>query len=309
MTKPGMRRVALATVAFLTLTISALTITVAAQQRDIQIAEFQEDTSADTPSNRSIGLKSRLRAEDKGLFSFPTTVAWKGSKTNIRGTLEFPENATGRVPLVVVVHSTDGIDTAEKGWASYWRIQGYATFLLDYMAPRNADKNDRDIPRSPQDIADALKVLATHPRIDTGRVAVQGLSNGATMTVGSGGLISSMAGRIGVVPKAYIMLYGGCDYNLMADNVPDAAYLFMVGEKDTLIPASVCTAKEELSKKYGTDVRTVVFPGAYHGFDGNTVKDFEDRRFGNVVMKPNRTARNQARVEASALLKRVFAGS
>jgi dienelactone hydrolase len=261
------------------------------------------------PSDGSAGLKSSLSAEDKGRFSFPTTVAWKGNKINIRGTLEFPASVSGRVPLVMVVHSTDGIDAAEKGWVSFWHEQGYATFLLDYMAPRNTDQDSRDIPRSPHDIADALKVLATHPRIDTGRVAVQGLSNGATMTIGSGNLIKSMAGRIGIEPKAYIMLYGGCSYKLNADKIPNAAYLFMVGDKDTLIPASLCTAKEELIANHGNDVRTIVFAGAYHGFDGNTVKEFQDRRFGHVVMQPNRTARNRARIEAGALLKRVFDGS
>jgi dienelactone hydrolase len=311
MTKIGIRRAALVTVAFLTLTITAFTITVAAQSRDTQIAEFSVDIAAVAQSNSPGRLKSKLRAEDEGGFSFRTTAPWKGNKTNIRGTLEFPANAPGRVPLVMVVHSADGIDAAERGWVSFWHQQGYATFLLDYMTPRNAgpnaDPNGGDIPNSPQDIADALKVLATHPRIDTGRVAVQGLSHGATMTVGSGGLIR--AKRIGIAPKAYIMLYGGCNYNLVANKITDAAYLFMVGDKDTLIPASLCTAKEELGAKHGKDVRTVIFPGAYHGFDGNAVKDIKDRRFGHVVMKPNRTARNQARIEAGALLKRVFSSS
>ncbi len=209
---------------------------------------------------------------------------------------------------MLVVHSADGIGTAEKDWVSFWLDKGYVTFLLDYMTPRNASGQDPDIPRSPHDIADALKVLATHPRIDTGRVAVQGLSNGAAMTIGSGGLIRSRGGRIGIVPKAYIMLYGGCDYNLKADNISDAAYLFMVGDKDTLIPATLCTAQETRTTEFGKDVRTIVFPGAYHGFDGNAVREFQDSRFGPVVIRPNRTARNRARVEAGALLQRVFAG-
>lgn len=75
MTKPGMRRTALASVAFLTLTITALTITVTAQSRDAQIAKFQVAIPADTRSNGSGGLKSSLTAEDEGRFSFPTTVA------------------------------------------------------------------------------------------------------------------------------------------------------------------------------------------------------------------------------------------
>ncbi len=309
MTRLAKQRIAFAAAAFLIFAITSLTITIAAHSREIQIAEFHENAATDTQLSRSSGLKSSLTADDEGRFSFPTTVAWKGQKTNIRGTLEFPQNVTGRVPLVVIVHSADGIDAAEQGWASYWRDQGYATFLLDYMAPRNADRNGRVIPRSPYDVADALTVLATHPRIDTKRVAVQGLSNGATMTVSSAGLVSSMAHRIGIMPRAFIMLYGGCHFNLMADSMPDAAYLFMVGEKDTLIPASLCMAKEELTAKHGKDVRAVVFPGAHHGFDGTAVKDFQHRRFGHVVMQPNRSARDQARAEANALLKRVFADS
>jgi dienelactone hydrolase len=299
-----MRRAVLATAAFLTLTITA-----AAQSRDIQIADFDGDTATDTQSNRSGGLKSSLTAEDEGRFSFPTTVPWRGRKVNIRGRLEFPEKASGKVPLVMVVHSTDGINAAETRWAKFWREQGYASFLLDYMQPRNVSSNSRNIPRSPYDVADALKVLATHPRIDTGRVAIQGLSNGATIAVSSGSLLDSMSDRVGIAPKAYIMMYGGCHYNLMPGTMPDAAYLFMVGGNDSLIPASMCRAKEDLAKNSGKDVRTVVFPGAHHGFDGDETKDFQHRRFGHVVMAPNSGATKQARAEAHKMLQRVFAGN
>lgn len=277
--------------------------------RDIQIADFHEISPGSTQSGRSRGgLKANLTADDEGRFSFPTTTPWKGRKTNIRGTLEFPENAGGPVPLVVIIHSTDGINAAEKGWAKFWHRQGYATFLLDYMGPRNVGKNDRAIPRPPYDVADALTVLATHPRIDNDRVAVQGLSNGATIAVSSASLVDSMADRIGVAPKAFIMMYGGCHYNLADFNTTDAAYLFIVGDSDSQIPASMCTAKEELAAKSGKDVRAIVIPNAHHGFDGDESKSFNHPRFGLVIMEPSSSATKRARNEAKALLDRVFSG-
>jgi len=114
MTKPGMRQIALATGAFLTLTITVFTITVAAQSRDTQIAVVNEDATTDPQAQRADRLKSRLKEQDKGRFSFRTTFPWKGNETNIRRTLEFPPDATGRMPLVLVIHSADGIGTAEK---------------------------------------------------------------------------------------------------------------------------------------------------------------------------------------------------
>jgi len=304
-----MRRTALAAAAILTLSLTAFTITVAAQQREAQVALSEEAVAAGARPAGSHNLKSRLHRADAGLFSFPTSTAWQGNEANIRGTLEFPGNATGRVPLVVVVPGADGIDAAEKGWASYWHSQGYATFLLDYVAPRRVGSGSRNIPHAPADVADALKVLATHPRIDTGKVAVQGLSNGAAMTLGSSALLRAQARRIGVQPKAYIMLYGGCQQDLAVGKISDAAYLFLVGDEDTLTPAGRCTATQEAIAEHGRDARTVVLAGAYHGFDGNDYKDFQDRRFGHVIVQPNRAARNEARVEAGALLNRVFAGS
>lgn len=255
------------------------------------------------------GVKATLSAQDEGRFSFPTTTPWNGSKTNIRGRLEFPEGVTGKTPLVLIVHSTDGINAAETGWASFWRDQGYATFMLDYMAPRGVGSNNRNIPRSPYDVADALKVLATHPRIDTSRIAVQGLSNGASITVSSAGLNASQADRIGAEPVAYIMLYGGCWYNLIAETMPDAAFLYIVGASDVMVRADDCVTREKLTAPHGKDVRTVVIPGAHHGFDGNETKDFMHPKFGHVVMSPDAAATRAARSEAQKLLQRVFAES
>ena len=135
--------------------------------------------------------KTTLTADDSGTFSFPANSYWKGKNVNPVGTLKFPENVEDKVPLVILVHGTGGVGYRESTWLSFLRDHGIATFVLDYFAPRNVKPRDRDIPQPPQDVWGALKILATHPRIDNDRVAIMGFSNGATITLISSGYLST----------------------------------------------------------------------------------------------------------------------
>lgn len=155
-------------------------------------------------------VKNSLKDGSDGYFKFPTSYIHQGKKVDIGGTLTFPEKQNQKVPLVVIVHSSDGVTFEEYRWDEFWLSNGYATFMLDFMSPRITSINDSSTwPRNGADVHDALKVLATHPQIDTDRVAIQGHSNGATVAADSASKVrtepffSWPADKI--IPKAFIL--------------------------------------------------------------------------------------------------------
>lgn len=213
---------------------------------------------------------------------------------------------------MVIVHSADGVSVEERRWKRFWQSKGYATFMLDYMKPRGASANhSKTWPREGSDVHDALKVLATHPQIDTDRVAIQGHSNGATVAGNSAGKVRSApflnwpADKI--IPKAFVLLYGGCAGVLMPPTaaIKGTATLYLVGAEDTAAQPKACKTNADSQKSQGADIKAVIYPGVYHKFDGDKTGK-ASTKFGTVKMMPNAEAFKKAKQEAEALLARVF---
>jgi len=159
------------------------------------------------------------------------------------------------------------------------------------------------VPRPPQDVWAALKILSTHPRLNMDKVAVMGFSNGGSVTSGSVSVDPRTTN--GVLPKAYIMVYGGCHSSASpssSDYKP--ALLYIAGSKDTLVSASTC---EQRKSDSGTDkIETLTIDGAYHLFDGNSSQTFQHPKWGTVTVKADRTATEKARNKVSDFLSRVL---
>lgn len=254
--------------------------------------------------------KTSLTVADKGYFSFPTSTSYKGKNYNIGGDLTFPDNASGPVPLMLLVHSIGGINYSELRWKRLYLDQGYAVFMLDYLAPRLTDRNERPWPRSGRDVQDAIKVLQTHPRIDKNKIVVQGWSNGGSLTVSAA---SVMAGRNDTVyPRAFITLYGGCvNATFLAEgaarNEKSAAYRFYVGAEDTPVSPNNCeTAAEQLGKA-GIDAKAHVYPGVYHSFDGDRSYS-SSSPWGTLTGRPNSEITKVVQADALAFLRQIFGG-
>lgn len=252
--------------------------------------------------------KTSLSVADKGYFSFPTSTSYKGTNYNIGGDLTFPDNTSGPVPLMLLVHSIAGIERSELRWKQLYLDQGYAVFMLDYLAPRNTSRHQRPWPRSGRDVHDAIKVLQTHPRIDTSKIVVQGWSNGGSITVSAA---SVMAGRSDTVyPRGFITLYGGCvNATFLAEggakNEKQAAYRFYVGAEDAPVGPKNCeTAAEQLSA-VGIDAKAYLYPGVYHGFDGN--KSYSSSSpYGTLTGRPNSEITEVVQADALAFLRQIF---
>jgi len=245
-----------------------------------------------------------LKVTDSGRFEFPTISFWKNKEVTGTGELNLPPDVSGKVPLVVLVHGTRGVGYREESWSDFLLNRSYATFILDYFSPRGVDGRGRKVPRPGEDVWGAIGFLSSHPGLDMKRVAVMGFSNGGSVTQRSAAFDPEFD-MIGVFPKAFIMVYGGC-HSEIAFNARDynPALLYIAGSEDNLVKAETCLDRK--NDTVSSDIDVMVIEGAYHMFDGDTSKTINHPKWGEIELRADSDATEMARKRVIQLLERVF---
>jgi dienelactone hydrolase len=229
-------------------------------------------------------VKPRLEAGDSGTVWFATPgrlnrnvatgdLSQSKDPLVLSGELYFPEGK-GPFPAVILAHGCGGIGNAEAGWAPVLRQWGYATFVVDSFRGRSIREvcTDASLLSGNQRIPDAygaLKILATHPRIDARRVALMGFSHGGIVTVGSA---TAWARQHYLTPgtagfRAFLPFYPSC--NTIYPEVENLAGPMRIhtGVLDDWTPAAPCAQMVERIRKRGQDAAITLYPGAHHSFD------------------------------------------
>jgi hypothetical protein len=74
----------------------------------------------------------------------------------IWGELRFPSNmTTDKVPVMVVMHSSAGINKNIYAWVDYFNKMGVATFMVDSFTPRGIEKTTDDQSQLNQSVTSA----------------------------------------------------------------------------------------------------------------------------------------------------------
>jgi len=228
-------------------------------------------------------LKPALSATDAGTIWFATAGSLArtpdGSRlvladpVVISGELGFPPGS-GPFPAVILAHGGSGRGHAEVGWSQALRRWGYATFVIDSFRGRNLTEVSTDAraltgtQRIP-DAYGALRILATHPRIDPRRIALMGFSHGGVLTLAA----STIWARDTFVPagqpafRAFIAFYPYCNTIYPERERTSAPLRIHIGELDDWTPAGPCIRLVEALKRAGQDAAITVYPGAHHSFD------------------------------------------
>ncbi|HQQ68820.1 MAG TPA: prolyl oligopeptidase family serine peptidase [Alicycliphilus sp.] len=205
-----------------------------------------------------------------------------GEAVNILGHLFLPPGDGGKAPAVVLVHGSGGIYNAELDyWPKHFNAAGIAVFTLDMFGPRGVRSTAEDQSTVPfaADVADvfaALRLLATHPRIDPQRIALMGFSRGGTAVLRAnvGRIIASQKLPDGLHYAAFMPTYaGGCAgvFRLVVKPgvFTQAPMLFIHGDADDYTPISACRDYADKIAKAGTPVEFVTLAGAQHKFDAD----------------------------------------
>ena len=228
-------------------------------------------------------LKPALSPADSGRLWFASAGSLARSATAsgfviadpivISGDLQFPPGA-GPFPAVVLAHGCGGVGNAESGWAPALREWGYATFIVDSLSGRGLREvcTSAAVLTGTQRIPDAygaLRILATHPRIDASRVALMGFSHGGILTMGASTTWAKEAFAPSGRPafRAFLAFYPYCNTVYPERDRISGPVRIHAGELDDWTPAAPCVRLAQQLKASGQDAVATVYAGAHHSFD------------------------------------------
>jgi dienelactone hydrolase len=252
--------------------------------------------------------RTRLAADDRGRIAFatPDTLARGDARLVPAGPVALSAELTlpagpGPFPGVVLMHGCGGLGNAEGGWVEPLTRAGYATFVVDSLTGRGLNEvclNSRaliSIQRIP-DAYGALRILATHPRLDAGRLALMGFSHGGGATLGASTRWAHdrYAAQAGAAFKVFLPFYPANCGTVFPERLSIAAPLRIhVGELDDWTPAAPCRELVNELRATGQDAEITIYAGAHHSFDN------VGRR---VAWLPNVDSAAGCRIEAVSIL-------
>jgi dienelactone hydrolase len=192
----------------------------------------------------------------------------------IAGTLRLPAGASERVSAVVISHGSSGVTEDREGWwAARLSEAGFATFVVDSFGLRGVrqtatDQTQLSTAANVADALAALRLLATHPRIDARRIAVLGFSKGGQVALYTA-LEPFRRAILDEGPRfaAHVALYPYCSDWYVTEHVTGAPMLWLLGERDDYTPIVPCREYAQWFASKGVETLVVVYPGAYHDFD------------------------------------------
>ena len=184
-----------------------------------------------------------------------------------------------RVPAVVIVHGTGGMEAKGPMYAQGFNAVGIATLEVDLWSPRNLaggwDGRPRHVKETLPDAFGALAYLAQHPRIDAQRIGIMGFS--------WGGVVSMLSADKGYAQQfapegqrfaAHMPYYPICfGYNRVPGypfkDLTGAPIYILTGADDKYDnDASMCQRlAEQLPEALRAQVKVKVYPNAEHGFN------------------------------------------
>jgi dienelactone hydrolase len=200
-----------------------------------------------------------------------------GKPTTIAGTLRIAQGS-GRLPLVIIAPGSGGHNANTDVWDRQFEEMGISSFALDSFAGRGivstvVDQSQLGRLNMILDIYRSLAVLAAHPRVDPGRIAVIGFSRG-----GQAALYASLKrfqktwNPGGVDLVSYIALYPVCNTTYVGDTeVSDHPIRIFHGISDDYVPIGPCRSYFERLRVNAKDVKMLEYPDTWHAYDFPTV--------------------------------------
>lgn len=191
-------------------------------------------------------------------------------------------------PAIVGLHGCAGMfgrsglpTPLYRAWAAEFNRAGYHVLLVDSFGPRRHGEMcsvggfDLQIYRKrPRDAYGALWYLQSQPFVRGDRVGLVGWSQGGGVTLYS--IRSQSLGRPAQLPqgdfRAAVAFYpGACSEERQAGWSSTIPLLMLIGAADIWTPMPPCKALLDGAAARGNKVETVIYPGAYHGFDAPDV--------------------------------------
>ena len=232
---------------------------------------------------------------------------WCGSEgSRIYGQMYLPENHSGKLPTVILSHSSSLTHAAMAGYADSLAMHGYASYCFDFrggskesLSEGNVD--DMTLFTEIEDLKTVMKTISALDYVDKSRIYLMGSSlGGAVSALVAEEMPSSASGLILFYPAFNISsLVNGFagfpgmetafteslkDYDIMEHigNYPGPV-LIIQGTKDFIVPPAV--AQEACEKYQNAELHLI--KGANHGFNKanlGSFGSFVSAEYDDVVM-------------------------
>jgi dienelactone hydrolase len=213
----------------------------------------------------------------------------------LSGELTLPKQSllqkNGKSPAVILMHGVGGIsENRERAWARRLNSWGIAAFVVDSFAGREikppiyaGNPKFTHVVAHLLDAYLALRLLATHPKIDGSRVAVMGFSRGGETAVNAVFEPFRVAALADDPLRfaAYIPLYPYCNFRHVSKSLATGPMLMLLGGADEMDEPAACEHLATWLKDHSVPVHVLVYPGAHHAFDGQRRVQF-DRNFVGI---------------------------
>jgi len=188
----------------------------------------------------------------------------------------FRPQAKGRHAAMVLVHGFDGVSEAREGfWARELARLGIATLVIESFSARSvgtsiSNQSSISTAQGVRDANAALGYLAAQKDVDPARIGIMGMSRGGSVAVRAVDHRKHAGARGFAVAVA---LYPGCVAQYRNPQ-PSAPLQVLVGAADDYTMVKHCADYLQRIRAAGGSVELRVYPGAHHGFDGDTPKVF-----------------------------------
>jgi dienelactone hydrolase len=196
-----------------------------------------------------------------------------GRPTTISGILRVAQGS-GRLPLVILVHGSGGIEENAAVWERLFASIGISTFAIDSFSGRGivstvADQSQLGRLNMILDLYRSLAILAAHPQVDPNRIAVMGFSRGGQAVLyATLKRFQKMWNPSGIDPAAYIALYAPCITTYIGDTeVTDHPIRIFHGRSDDWVKIAPCRAYLKRLRATSKDVEMTEYRNTWHAFD------------------------------------------
>jgi dienelactone hydrolase len=196
-----------------------------------------------------------------------------GKQVAVAGEFRVAQGA-GRLPVVVMMHGSGGVNGTSEAWVHQFNSMGISTFVIDGFSGRgitSTNTNQALLGRLNLivDTYHALDILAKHPRVDPNRIVLMGFSRGGQAALyASENRFQKLWNKSGLQFAAYIPFYPDCSTTYVDDTeIVNRPIRIFHGTPDDYNPVASCKAFVERLKEAKRDVVLTEYPDSPHGFD------------------------------------------
>jgi carboxymethylenebutenolidase len=194
---------------------------------------------------------------------------------NIRLDCFLPDATGRRFPAVIGLHGSGGGHASMADPANLLAEQGFAVYVLHYFDRTGTTEIDglqtifRHFPVWMKTLCDAVSFVARQPQVAPDRIGLLGFSLGAYLALSAAAIDSRI--------QAVVEFFGGMPKEMRFFTRRLCPVLILHGEQDKTVPVEEAYHLQQLLEKKQIPYEIKIYPGAGHGFSGETWRDAGQR--------------------------------